>query len=124
MAGKVTQAHYPSMSTDAASKAKAGKRVLQIMRFLNLKNKRAFAEWAGRSQAAVSDWFSGETPLQLDIALRLKSEKKISLDWIYAGDDSGQSPTVTEHLEKSSADVVQMAHPSETKDRRRARRRA
>jgi hypothetical protein len=81
------------------------------MRFLNLKNKRAFAEWAGRSQAAVSDWFSGETPLQLDIALRLKAEKKISLDWIYAGDDSGQAPTITERLENPNPPPEPAAQP-------------
>lgn len=101
----------------------AALRVLQVMRFLNLRTKGDFAAWAGRSQSAVSDWFTGKTPIQIDIALRLKEEKKISLDWLYAGDDSGQAPTVTQRLEDALKAPNLGARPVLLKDRRSARRR-
>lgn len=112
------------MPKGPTSKEQAAQRVWQIMRFLKLKNKRAFAEWAGRSQAAVSDWFSGKTPLQLDIALRLKEEKKLTLDWIYAGDDSGQVPTVTKLLADTLIEPEALPRPVDIKDHKRVRRRA
>lgn len=89
-------------------------RLLQAMRYLGLNTKGEFAEWAGRSAPAASDWFNGTTPVPLDVALKIKATKHISLDWLYAGDDSGQTPKVTAALaelaSKENPKVRQLTH--------------
>lgn len=87
------------MPQSTKNNAASGERVAKLLSYLGMSHKE-FAEKYGKTDSSVSAYVKGETPLRLDVALAIKEEYKISLDWIYAGDGVGQVPLITRTLER------------------------
>jgi transcriptional regulator with XRE-family HTH domain len=47
-----------------------------------------FGDRVGASRQRVNNWLNGTNGVPIDIAVRIKSEFGITLDWLYTGDAS------------------------------------
>jgi len=50
--------------------------------------RKEFGDRIGASRQRVNNWLNGTNGVPIDIAVRIKSEFGITLDWLYTGDAS------------------------------------
>lgn len=78
--------------------ATIGARLRAVREALGYENQKDFADKAGISPTAYNNWEVGYKRIGVDMAARLCSTYRITLDWIYFGDASGLPGNVAAKL--------------------------